>query len=199
MYLPQRGLLYHPRNKNITLGALVEAIYYSQLQNGEPDPRLLGELRKILEHCGLRQIAAICPVKIRTQDVTLQMRAYLEEKGAGGHPFKNRVLNLLSQDPQTALPKVAKLAGVGQELGNRAVGLLPPSWRERLDSPLLRGKGPSTQFKNLKQSLNLDKGNIFTREDLKHKRAVLYFPGCGASIFFALSAWPPCVSCWTPV
>ncbi len=185
MYLPQKGLLFHPRNKNITLGALVEAIYYSQLQNGEPDPRLLGELRKILEHCtACGKCYAICPVKIRTQDVTLQMRAYLEEKGAGGHPFKNRVLNLLSQDPQTVLPKVAKLAGVGQELGNRAVGLLPPSWRERLDSPLLRGKGPSTQFKNLKQSLNLAKGNIFTQDGMSHKRAVLYFPGCGASIFY---------------
>ncbi|NLV96245.1 MAG: FAD-binding oxidoreductase [Desulfovibrionales bacterium] len=185
MYLPQKGLLFHPRNKNITLGALVEAIYYSQLQSGEPETQLLAELHKILEHCtACGKCYAICPVKIRTQDVTLQMRAYLEEKGAGGHPFKNRVLNLLSQDPQKTLPKVAKMAGIGQEIGNRAVGLLPASWRERLESPLLRGKGPSTQFRNLKQSLHLDKGNIFTLESIKHKRAVLYFPGCGASLFY---------------
>lgn len=185
MYLPQKGLLFHPRNKNITLGALVEALYYSQLQNGEPDPRLLGELQKILDHCtACGKCFAICPVKIRTQDVTLQMRAYLEEKGAGGHPFKNRVLNLLSQDPQTMLPKVAKLAGLGQELGNRTVTLLPKSWRDHLDNPLLHGKGPTTQFKNLKQSLNLSKGNIITLDGMPHKRAVLYFPGCGASLFY---------------
>jgi FAD/FMN-containing dehydrogenase/Fe-S oxidoreductase len=185
MYLPQKGLLFHPRNKNITLGALVEAIYYSQLQSGEPETRLLGELQKILEHCtACGKCYAICPVKIRTQDVTLQMRSYLEEKGAGGHPFKHRVLNLLSQDPQNVLPKVAKMAGIGQELGNRAVNLLPASWRERLDSPLLRGKGPTTQFRNLKQSLHLAKGNIFTLDNIKHKRAVLYFPGCGASLFY---------------
>ena len=185
MYLPQKGLLFHPRNKNITLGALVEAIYYSQLQNGEPETRLLGELRKILEHCtACGKCYAICPVKIRTQDVTLQMRAYLEEKGAGGHPFKNRVLNLLSQDPQTTLPRMAKIAGIGQELGNRAVGLLPAKWRERLDSPLLRGKGPSTQFKNLKEGLNLPRGNILTTEKIGSKRAVIYFPGCGAGLFY---------------
>jgi FAD/FMN-containing dehydrogenase/Fe-S oxidoreductase len=185
MYLPQKGLLFHPRNKNITLGALVEAIYYSQLQNGEPETRLLGELRKILEHCtACGKCYAICPVKIRTQDVTLQMRAYLEEKGAGGHPFKNRVLNLLSQDPQTTLPRMAKIAGIGQEMGNHAVNLLPAKWRERLDSPLLRGKGPSTQFKNLKEGLNLAKGNIITADNIGNKRAVIYFPGCGAGLFF---------------
>ena len=185
MYLPQKGLLFHPRNKNITLGALVEAIYYSQLQNGEPETRLLGELRKILEHCtACGKCYAICPVKIRTQDVTLQMRAYLEEKGAGGHPFKNRVLNLLSQDPQTTLPRMAKIAGIGQELGNRAVNLLPAKWRERLDSPLLRGKGPTTQFKNLKEGLNLPKGNIISAEKIGSKRAVIYFPGCGAGLFY---------------
>jgi len=185
MYLPQKGLLFHPRNKNITLGALVEAIYYSQLQSGEPDSRHLDELRKILEHCtACGKCYAICPVKIRTQDVTLQMRSYLEEKGAGGHPFKNKILNLLSQDPQTVLPKVAKLAGIGQDIGNQAISLLPAKWRERLDSPLLRGKGPGTQFTNLKQSLNLEKGNIFTPENADSKKAVLYFPGCGASLFY---------------
>lgn len=185
MYLPQKGLLYHPRNKNITLGALVEAIYYSQLQRGEPDPKLLQELHKILEHCtACGKCYAICPVKIRTQDVTLQMRSYLEEKGAGGHPFKNRVLNLLSQDPQTMLPRMAKVAGIGQELGNKAASLLPSTWRQRLENPLLRGQGPSTQFKNLKQSLNLSKGNILVPENARNKQAVLYFPGCGASLFY---------------
>ena len=185
MYLPQKGLLFHPRNKNITLGALVEAIYYSQLQNGEPQTQLLGELRKILEHCtACGKCYAICPVKIRTQDVTLQMRSYLEEKGAGGHPFKNRVLNLLSQDPQSTLPKMAKIAGIGQELGNRAVHLLPAKWRERLDSPLLRGEGPTTQFKNLKEGLHLTRGNIITEKESTNKRAVIYFPGCGASLFY---------------
>ena len=38
----------------------------------------------------------------------MHTRAYLEEKGAGGHPLKNRILHLLSQDPQSTLPRVAK-------------------------------------------------------------------------------------------
>ena len=50
MYNPARGLLYHPRNKNLSLGALTEAIYYSQVQGGEPAPELYDELRRIMEN-----------------------------------------------------------------------------------------------------------------------------------------------------
>ncbi len=184
MYLPQKGLLFHPRNKNITLGALVEAIYYSQLHYGDPEARLLRELRRILEHCtACGKCLAVCPVKIRTQDVTLRLRAYLEEKGVSGHPFKNRVLHLLAQDPQTTLPKIAKLAGIGATVHDKAVRLLPASWRHRFTHPLLRTAAPQLQFRNLRQTLQLDRHHIFTPAAAP-SRAVLYFPGCGASLFY---------------
>ena len=184
MYLPQKGLLFHPRNKNITLGALVEAIYYSQLQTGDPDPRLLRELREIMDHCtACGKCMAICPVKIKTQDVTLHIRAYLEEKGAGGHPLKTRVLTLLSKDPQSALPVAAKAAAVGQEIQNKVVGLIPGKWRERMKSPLFKGRGPTTEFSNLASTLKLDKGGTFVPTK-SNKETVLYFPGCGAGLFY---------------
>ncbi|MBC7355071.1 MAG: FAD-binding oxidoreductase [Desulfomicrobiaceae bacterium] len=184
MYLPQKGLLFHPRNKNITLGALVEAIYYSQLHHGEPEARLLRELRRILEHCtACGKCFAICPVKIRTQDVTLHLRTYLEDKGMGGHPFKNRVLHLLAQDPQKTLPKVAKLAGIGAMAQDKAVRLLPASWRSRLTHPMLRTATPQLEFRNLSQTLGLARHNIFTPKE-GGSAAVLYFPGCGASLFY---------------
>lgn len=50
MFAPERGMLYHPRNKNISFGALIEAIYYSQITHGEPDTALL-KLRGITDHC----------------------------------------------------------------------------------------------------------------------------------------------------
>ena len=184
MYLPQRGLLFHPRNKNITLGALVEAIYYSQLQTGDPDPRLLQDLREIMDHCtACGKCMAICPVKIKTQDVTLHIRAYLEEKGAGGHPFKTRILNLLSKDPQSTLPVAAKAAAIGQEVQNRIVGFIPGKWRERMKSPLFKGRGPVTEFTNLASTLKLDKGGTFVPTK-SNKETVLYFPGCGAGLFY---------------
>ncbi|MDR2727364.1 MAG: FAD-binding protein, partial [Deltaproteobacteria bacterium] len=51
MVYPERSFHYHPRNRNISLGALIEAIYYSQINTGKPDARLLAELNAMIDHC----------------------------------------------------------------------------------------------------------------------------------------------------
>lgn len=187
MYYPERGLMYHPRNKNMTIGAMVEAIYYSQLHEGRPDPRVMDRLRRLTEHCTACGKCASCPVKINSADVTLYMRAFLEEKKAGGHPLKTNVLAWLAKEPEVRAPMAAKAASVGQSLQNRMVGLMPSRWRERLQSPLFSGQGPGTSFRNLAEALHLDKGFLFAPESVEDGRdtpeAVFYFPGCGASLF----------------
>ncbi len=186
MYNPERGLMFHPRNKNISLGALIEAVYYSQLQHGRPDPFLLDKLRALVEHCtGCGKCVAACPVKINTPDATLHMRAFLHEKGAAGHPLKMRVLNFLSDDPAHRVPRAAKVAAWGQALQNRAAGLIPAAWRQRFENPMLQGPGPLIGFKNLSETLHLDKGSFFIPENAPLlNETVFYFPGCGASLFY---------------
>ena len=54
------------------LGALIEAIYYSQVTSGKPDSCLLIELRHLLEHCtGCGRCTSVCPVKIDSPEVAL--------------------------------------------------------------------------------------------------------------------------------
>ena len=187
MFYPEKGFLYHPRSKNITLGALIEALYYSLMDTGEPDPDLMQDLRQLMEHCtACGKCMTVCPVKIRSHDVALNMRSFLEEKGAGGHPLKSRVLNYLGEHPER-VTQAAKLAAVGQSLQSKAAPLLPASWRQKRQSPLLRGPGPALQFKNLPQALHLDQGALFVPAHLADQDeldAVLYFPGCGASLFY---------------
>lgn len=187
MYDPERGLMYHPRNKNMTIGAMVEAIYYSQIRKGRPDPRVMDHLRGLTEHCTACGKCASCPVKINSADVTLYMRAFLDEKRAGGHPIKASVLDYLARDPEVRVPMAAKAASVGQSLQNRMVGLLPARWRARMQSPLFSGKGPEVDFRGLAETLRLPKGSIFAPESLEDGRdapeAAFYFPGCGASLF----------------
>jgi FAD/FMN-containing dehydrogenase/Fe-S oxidoreductase len=187
MYYPEKGLLYHPRNKNMTIGALVEAVYYSQMHEGRPEQRLLDSLRRLTEHCTACGRCASCPVKINSADVTLFMRAFLDEKKAGGHPIKTNVLGWLAKEPEIRAPMAAKAAAVGQNLQNRMVGLIPARWRDRLANPLFSGKGPEVGFRNLAESLHLSRGSIFAPESLEDGRdvpeAVFYFPGCGASLF----------------
>jgi FAD/FMN-containing dehydrogenase/Fe-S oxidoreductase len=183
MYFPQKGLMYHPRNKNIALGALIEAIYYSQVQKGEPSPELMTRLRKLMEHCtACGRCTAVCPVKIDSAGSALQIRSFLEYKGKGGHPIKNLALGFVAKDPESRLPKVAKFLSISASAQSKAIGLIPGHWRRRIDSPLFQSKTPPMDLKNLSEDLSLATGSMFV-SGTTPSQAVFYFPGCGASLF----------------
>lgn len=184
MYLPEKGLLFHPRNKNITLGALIEAIYYTQLLTGEPDQDLLVQLRKIMEHCtACGKCTYVCPVKIKNADVALMLRNFLEGRQAAGHPIKHKILNFVSQNPENYIPKTGKFLSIAQRIQNKIIPFIPEFWRRKIDNPLFRDKGPETEFINLYESIGINKSFIFLPPKPTNQ-AILYFPGCGAGIFF---------------
>lgn len=188
MVYPERSYQYHPRNKNMVLGAITEAIYYAQVTKGKPDAALLEELRGMVEHCtGCGRCTSVCPVKIESAEVALAMLAFLKEEGMAGHPIKSRVLHWLSKDPAGRVPPAAKAAAFGQKVQNRVIGLVPRMWRERIESPLFSGKGPEMGMANLYEGLRLDKGGLFLPAQVEahgQTPAVLYFPGCGGSLFY---------------
>ncbi len=196
MMYPECSYHFHPRNKNMVLGAIIEAIYYSQINKGKPDPSILAELRAMMEHCtGCGRCTSVCPVKIPSADVALQLRAFLDEEGAGGHPVKSRVLDWLVGNPSHRIPQAVKAAALGQRMQNRIVGIVPQAIRKRLYNPLFSGKGPEPGYRNLYEALHLERGNIFlarragnaageaaAQENSSFREAVLYFPGCGGSL-----------------
>ena len=187
MVYPDRSFHYHPRNRNIALGALIEAIYYSQVNKGKPDLGLLQSLADMVEHCtGCGRCLTVCPVKIPSADVALELRAFLEGENAGGHPVKDKTLRWLNESPEARLPKIAKLASLGQKMQNRLIGFVPSMLRNRLENPMFSGKGPRTSYSNIYETLKLDKGGIFVPERADKSlptEAILYFPGCGAGLF----------------
>ncbi len=197
MVFPERSFQYNPRNKNMILGAIAEAIYYSQMTSGRPDPEQLQELRALMEHCtGCGRCTSVCPVKIDSPAVALSSLAYVKQEGLGGHPVKSKVLKVLSKDPAKRLPPFAKAAALGQKVMNQFVPLVPTVWRERMDSPLFSGKGPGLGMMSMYESLRLERNataHIFLplregaspNESLRERvPAVLSFPGCGGGLFY---------------
>jgi len=183
MAYPERSMQWHPRNKNMVLGMLLEAVYYSQVNTGAIEERLHGELRQMAEHCtACGRCTAICPVAIPSAEVALSLHAVLEEKGAGGHPIKMRVLNWLAHDPAVRAPKAAKYASLGQKTQNKIFGVLPGSIA-RAGNPFF-AKGPQLGYTNLYESYKWRKGHVFTPGEAgPDMAAALYFPGCGGALF----------------
>ena len=184
MHYPEASFQYQPRNKNMVLGALIEAIYYTQVNTGAPDPSLLDELRVITEYCtGCGKCASVCPVKIASGDVALALRGYLEDEHAGGHPIKTRALNYIAENPAHRVPLAGKFASIGQGVQNRLLGGIPQGLKKRFANPLFSGPGPKPGYMNIYESLALHKGTLFVPESGARGTA-LYFPGCGGGVFF---------------
>ena len=184
MYHPVKGMMFHPRNKNISLGALIEGIYYSQIQTGEPAPELMDQLRDLMDHCtACGKCQAICPVKIDSAGSALSMRSFLDSKGKSGHPIKQIILKNLAKNPAGSVPVTAKLLSIGQSVQDKTLGMIPARWLSRVESPMFKHRSPSVDFKNLSEELHLESGSIFKNPRANRDETVLYFPGCGASLF----------------
>ena len=177
---------YHPRNKNMVLGMLLEAVYYSQVNKGAIDDNLLRWLRDLVEHCtACGRCLANCPVKIPSGEVALTLRSLLEHENAGGHPIKKRALEWLVHDVSSRVPKAAKMASLGQKVQNKLLGVVPSVWKKRMQSPIFAGSGPKMGYTNLYESLRLHRGSVFApKEVTPGMPCVLYFPGCGGSLFY---------------
>lgn len=186
MCYPERSMQYHPRNKNMVLGMLLEAVYYSQVNKGAIDDNLLRWLRDLVEHCtACGRCLANCPVKIPSGEVALTLRSLLEHENAGGHPIKKRALEWLVHDISSRVPKAAKMASLGQKVQNKLLGVVPSVWKKRMQSPIFAGSGPKMGYTNLYESLRLHRGSVFApREVTPGMPCVLYFPGCGGSLFY---------------
>lgn len=182
MYYPEEGYLFHPRNKIISLGALLEAYYYTKIVENKPNRTLLKMLKQISDTCtSCGKCMEMCPVKINTGEQILSLRNFLEKGDVSGtHPIKNSILHYLSEKNEL-IPKVAKGVALGQKIQNVVVDVIPEKVKSKIDHPFM-SKGPNLGIVDLYSRLKLEKKNYFQIDATSE--TIFYFPGCGAALFF---------------
>ncbi|HMA99916.1 MAG TPA: DUF3683 domain-containing protein [Spirochaetota bacterium] len=80
VFYPARDLFFHPRNKNLAIGVIIEALLYQTQRYHETDFTLLQHMEEIADHCTVcHKCLAPCPVEIDTGNVSILEREILSD------------------------------------------------------------------------------------------------------------------------
>jgi FAD/FMN-containing dehydrogenase/Fe-S oxidoreductase len=186
---PARGLSFHPRNKNLAIGALIEALLYDAQRARSTRFELLRRLEEVADHCTLcHKCLDPCPVSIDTGEVSVLEREILAGFGFKRTPLATRAalgyLDSRSPSANRLLHAGLRLGGAAQRVGCRLSAPVQPDDPRRAPYPLqlLRAPLAAVPARTLRdllpacgpaQALVLEPSGEATR-------SVFYFPGCGS-------------------
>ncbi|MCG8685421.1 MAG: DUF3683 domain-containing protein [Desulfobacterales bacterium] len=225
VFYPAKNMFFHPRNKNLALGALIEALLYITQRTQSTGFKVLKNLEQIADHCTIcHKCFDKCPVNIDSGVISIQERDILKKMKFKHTPLSTRLtLRYLGTKNET-LNQVyrAGLLTAGGMAQRTGVKLAKPlslftSLKETRPFQLLQTPVASTGLKTLRAHLpHADRNQAITLEpEGDAVSTVFYFPGCGsermfskismASIFLLLSQGhrvilpPPYLCCGYPL
>jgi len=190
VYYPARGMFYHPRNKNLAIGSLIEALLFDAQRERTTDFALLKWLEEVADHCTIcHKCLKPCPVDIDTGEVSVLEREILSEWGyKHSSPLTELTLQYLdSRSPAfNAIFRktVLRIGGAVQRASNRISAPLQPENDPPSLYPLrlLRSPVPPVPEETLRDILpecGPDQVIVFEPSG-EVKSNVFYFPGCGS-------------------
>lgn len=189
VFCPQEGLHFHPRNKNLAVGALVEALLYDAQRERSARFSLLPWLTEVADHCTLcHKCAKPCPVDIDTAEVSILERQILAARGAKATPPPTvaALAYLSTTSPagnRLLRGAIVSAGGAVQRLAHAALKPLLPAFPSA-NGPLaaLRSPVPKADAGTLRDVLpecGPDEALVL-EPDGEASATVLYFPGCGS-------------------
>jgi len=193
VFHPARGMFFHPRNKNLAIGALIEALLYDAQRDRSGSFELLRHLEEVADHCTIcHKCLKPCPVDIDTGEVTVIERQILAARGFKRMPLATR-LTLRYLDTRSRLGNklfrtaLVRIGGAVQRAGHEVTQPL-----QRLDSSsrlLATLRSPLTPadegtLRDLVPECRGDQALVLEPEG-EAKRTVFYFPGCGSERLFS--------------
>jgi len=198
VFYPARSLFFHPRNKNLAIGSLIEALLYDaqrrvQAKRGHPF-ELLRWLEEIADHCTIcHKCAEPCPVDIDTGEVSILEREILVNAGYKRKPIMTQATLGFLDSRSNAYNKVfrnsvIRMGSAAQRLGEALAKPLQPKDASSKFYPLQLVKSsvgavPAKTLRDLLPPCEPDQVLVFEPE--KAERTVFYFPGCGSERLFS--------------
>ncbi|MDT9546287.1 MAG: DUF3683 domain-containing protein [Chlorobium sp.] len=190
VYYPARGMFYHPRNKNLAIGSLIEALLFDAQRERSTDFALLRWLEEVADHCTIcHKCLKPCPVDIDTGEVSVLEREILSGWGIKhSTPVTEMTLSYLaSRSPAfNAMFRkaVLQIGGAAQRAGTRLTAPIQPENEPPALYPLrmLRSQVPEVPSATLRDILpecGPDQVLVFEPEG-EVESSVFYFPGCGS-------------------
>jgi FAD/FMN-containing dehydrogenase/Fe-S oxidoreductase len=190
VYHPARGMFFHPRNKNLAIGALIEALLYDAQRERSTTFELLRWLEEIADHCTIcHKCAGPCPVDIDSGKVSILEREILSSWGYKRTTAATRAtLGYLDSRSPTynALFRgaVVRIGGAAQRAGCEVTAPFQPKDGTPGAYPLqlLRSPVPPVPAETLRDVLpECGPDQVIVLEpDGEAARSVFYFPGCGS-------------------
>jgi FAD/FMN-containing dehydrogenase len=186
VFYPDQNLFYHPRNKNLALTGIIEALLYDAQRRQGTGLRLLRWLTEIADHCTLcHKCQAKCPVNIDTAEVSVLEREVLAARHARKTALPTRiVLGYLSSRSEftnrLVRRAVLQWGGAAQRLGSRLAG---SQWRRFPLLAPLYAPAPAVADRALPERYPHPRDlyhTLLLNPDSEITGTVFYFPGCGS-------------------
>ena len=196
VYYPGTNIFFHPRNKNMVIGSLIEALLYDVQRSHLPRFNQLKNLEEIADHCTMcRKCLAPCPVDIDTAEVSILEREILSDFGYKHTAPATKLSLIYLQNRNKVFNNVFRKGVVEwgssmQRVGAKLFKKAPPQIAENEWRPLNMLKSPmaASSAKPLTSMLPQCSENealIVMPESGEVKSTVFYFPGCGSERLFS--------------
>ena len=196
VYYPGTNIFFHPRNKNMVIGSLIEALLYDMQRSHLPRFNQLKNLEEIADHCTMcRKCLAPCPVDIDTAEVSILEREILSDLGYK-HTAPATKLSLMYLQNRNKIFNTVFRKGVMewgssmQRVGAKLFKKAPPKIAENEWRPLNMLKSPmavasSVPLTAVLPACSENEALIVMPESGVVNSTVFYFPGCGSERLFS--------------
>ncbi|MDR3630546.1 MAG: DUF3683 domain-containing protein [Desulfocapsaceae bacterium] len=195
VYHPGSNLFFHPRNKNMVIGALIEALLYDMQRSHLPRFNQLKNLEEIADHCTLcHKCLTPCPVDIDTAEVSVLEREILSDLGYKHTAPATRLSLLYLKSRNRTVNRIFRKGilewgGEAQRLAAQAYKKAPPAITDRGWRLLNMVKSPMMPVSQLSLGATLpeysEREALMVDPEGPVQKTVFYFPGCGSARMYA--------------